>query len=143
MTSELIAYCGLFCGACSFRLAAEENNRKHIANIPSHYDYLKNKPAEYCPGCRLENRCGECIIRDCAIDNKLDYCSQCIRFPCDKITKFNNDGKPHHSEVLSNLKLLIEIGENNWLEYMTKKWSCKCGAKFSWYYKICNCSTAK
>lgn len=143
MPSELIAYCGLYCGACSFRLAAQENDRKHIEKMPSYYDNLKNNPLEYCPGCRLENKCGECKIRDCAIGNNLDHCGKCPDFPCDKITKFNNDGKPHHSESLSNLILLNEIGEVDWLEYMSKKWTCKCGTKFSWYYKICNCSVDK
>jgi len=140
LPSELIAYCGLYCGACSFRMASKENNRKHIENMPSIYDNLKNDPLEYCPGCRLENKCGECKIRDCAIENNHDHCGECSDFPCDKITKFNNDGKPHHSEVLSNLILLNEIGEKNWLEHMDEKWSCKCGAKLSWYYKSCSCS---
>lgn len=140
MSSELIAYCGLYCGACSFRLAFLENNRNHIEKMPSCYDHLKNDPLEYCPGCRLENKCGECKIRDCAIEKNYHHCGECSDFPCDIITKFSNDGKPHHSEVLSNLLLLNEIGEKNWLEHMEKKWLCECGAKLSWYYKSCNCS---
>jgi len=140
MASELIAYCGLYCGACSFRLAAQENDRNHIEKMPSYYDKLKDQPLEHCPGCRLENKCGECKIRDCAINQHYNHCDECSDFPCDKITNFNNDGRPHHSEVLSYLKLLKEIGEKNWLEYMKKKWSCKCGTKISWYYKSCNCS---
>lgn len=140
MSSELIAYCGLYCGACSFRLAYLENNRNHIEKMPSCYDHLKNDPLEYCPGCRLENKCGECKIRDCAIEKNYHHCGECSDFPCDIITKFSNDGKPHHSEVLSNLLLLNEIGEKKWLEHMEKKWLCECGAKLSWYYKSCNCS---
>jgi len=141
MPSELIAYCGLYCGACSFRLAFQENNRKHIEVMPSCYDNLKNNPLEYCPGCRLENKCGECRIRDCAVENKYNHCGECSDFPCDKITNFNNDGKPHHSESLNNLKLLNEIGEKSWLEYMDNKWTCKCGTKLSWYYKCCTFSS--
>ncbi len=140
MSNELIAYCGLYCGACSFRLAAQENDRNHITNMPSYYDKFKNNPLEYCPGCRLENKCGECQIRDCAINKNYNHCDECPDLPCDKIINFNNDGKPHHSAVLSNLKLLKEIGEQNWLEYMNKKWTCHCGAKTSWYYKSCGCS---
>lgn len=141
MPSELIAYCGLYCGACSFRQAYQENDRKHIEAMPSCYDHLKNNPLEYCPGCRLENNCGECKIRDCAIEKNHNHCGECSYFPCDKIITFNTDGKPHHSETLDNLKLLNEVGEKSWLEYMDKKWACsKCGARLSWYLKSCTCS---
>ena len=141
MASELIAYCGLYCGACSFRLAAQENDRNHIEQMPSYYNKLKNQPLEYCPGCRLENKCGECQIRDCAINTRHSHCDECRDFPCEKIVEFNNDGRPHHGEVLNNLKLLKEMGEENWLEHMNKKWTCTCGAKISWYHKSCSCSS--
>ncbi len=140
MASELISFCGLYCGACSFKLAAEENNRDHILNMPSYYDYIKNIELEWCPGCRLENKCGECSIRDCAQDKKVDYCVLCDLYPCEKIILFANDGKPHHAEILENYKLLIEMGEEKWLEFMKGKWTCaECGAKKSWYYDKCNC----
>jgi len=138
MASEFIAYCGLYCGACSFRVAFEENNRKHIARMPAYYDRLKNEPLEFCPGCRLENKCGECDIRDCAINKKIEYCSQCNDFPCDKLIRFNSDGKPHHEESINNLKLLKEIGEDKWLDLMKEKWTCRCGSKYSWYNKECS-----
>ncbi|AKA70399.1 DUF3795 domain-containing protein [Clostridium scatologenes] len=138
MASEFIAYCGLYCGACSFRVAFEDNDRNHIEHMPMYYNYLKNKPLEFCPGCRLENKCGECTIRDCAIEKKVEYCSQCNDFPCDKLKKFSNDGKPHHGEAISNLNMLKEIGEKKWLDLMKEKWTCsKCGSKYSWYYKKC------
>ena len=142
MTSELIAYCGLYCGACSFRMAAEENDRNHILNMPACYDGLKNNLLEWCPGCRLENKCGECAIRDCAEIKKIDYCGLCSSFPCEKIISFANDGKPHHSEIINNFKLLLEIGEKQWLEVMKQSWTCsKCGTKKSWYYNKCECNS--
>lgn len=141
MASELIAFCGLYCGACSFKMAYMENDRKHIDYMPSIYDKFKNDPLEYCPGCRLENKCGECKIRDCAIEHKYDHCGECPDFPCEKITGFINDGKPHHSEAIGNLNLLNEIGEENWLKRMDEKWTCKCGTKLSWYYTCNKCSS--
>ena len=137
MVSELIAYCGLYCGACSFKIAYEENDRVHITRMPKYYDHLKNNPLEFCPGCRLENKCGDCTIRDCGIDKETEYCSLCNNFPCDKLHRFNSDGKPHHEESISNLKLLKEIGEKKWLELMREKWTCKCGSGYSWYYVKC------
>ncbi|WP_432665530.1 DUF3795 domain-containing protein [Wukongibacter baidiensis] len=137
MASELIAYCGLYCGACSFKVAFEENNREHIAHMPTQYDRLKNEPLRFCPGCRLENQCGECDIRDCAMNKGFEYCSQCNDFPCEKLIRFNSDGKPHHAESIDNLNLLKSICEEKWLELQTEKWTCKCGTKFSWYLREC------
>ena len=139
MASELIAYCGLYCGACSFRLAAEENDRSHLLHMPSAYDGFKEKPLEHCPGCRLENACGQCAIRDCAVGKGVSCCSQCALFPCARLTGFAGDGKPHHGEVLENLKLLVELGEEGWLEHMKRRWTCRCGRRISWYHKTCGC----
>ena len=138
MASPLVAFCGLYCGACSFKLAADENDIMHVAAMPQCYDQYKSEIPEKCPGCRLENKCGQCAIRDCAIDKRIDYCSHCSDFPCEKINNFNNDGKPHHGESISNLHLLQEMNENKWIEEMKKKWTCKCGKKRSWYYSPCS-----
>lgn len=137
MASELIAYCGLYCGACSFKVAFEENDRVHLTDMPEHYDRYKNDALEDCPGCRLENKCGQCAIRDCAIGRGLDYCAQCNDFPCERSMGFNNDGRPHHGETISNSELLKEMGEERWLELLKEKWTCGCGARFSWYHNTC------
>ena len=62
MSDELIAYCGLYCGACSFKVGYEENSEKHVIRMPSMYDQFKGQPLVFCPGCRLENQCGDCAI---------------------------------------------------------------------------------
>ena len=140
MASPLIAYCGLYCGACSFQTAYETSNKKHIENLPSIYDKYKTMELENCPGCRLENKCGECKIRDCAIEKKIDYCLQCPEYPCVLINSFVNDGKPHHKEVVNNFKLLKELGEENWLKEMKKKNECpNCKTRYSWYFSECEC----
>lgn len=139
MASPLIAYCGLYCGGCSFQVAFETENRIHITKMPSYYDKYKNNELENCPGCRLEIKCGECKIRDCAIEKKVEWCGQCKEYPCDLIEKFINDGKPHHAESRKNTKLIAVLGERKWLEEMKKNYSCpKCGKKNSWYYR-CEC----
>lgn len=140
MPNDLIAYCGLYCGACSFKVAFEENNREHLTCMPSKYDYLKGTPLEACPGCRLENRCGECVIRDCTIEKSLEHCGLCESFPCEKIKKFNNDGVPHHAESIKNLIQLAEIGKEKWLTQQREQNTCSCGKRYSWYVRECpNC----
>jgi hypothetical protein len=137
MSNELIAYCGLYCGACSFKVAFEENDKEHLMAMPAYYDKFKHKPLEFCPGCRLENQCEPCGIRDCARDKKIEYCSFCDDFPCEKLINFNNDGKPHHAECIANLNLLKNIGPEKWLELQRKKWTCECNTRYSWYLKEC------
>ena len=140
MASPLISYCGLYCGACSFKVAFETQDKVHISDMPKHYDQFKNNPLEDCPGCRLENNCGECKIRDCAIERNVDYCIQCEMYPCKLIDAFAHDGKPHHEEVLHNFELLKKKGENEWLRIMRNKWTCqKCKSQKSWYHTQCKC----
>jgi hypothetical protein len=63
--SELIAYCGLYCGACS--------------------KYLKGK----CPGCRKNEKAQWCKIRTCCIENNFHSCAECKMNP-HECKKFNN-----------------------------------------------------
>ena len=141
MADSLIAYCGLYCGACSFQVAYETKDRKHIDSMPSRYDKYKNDEPENCPGCRLENKCGDCEIRDCAVSKKVDYCIQCGDYPCKIITAFGNDGVPHHAEIFNNLKELKELGEKEWLERKKQEYMCPvCKTRFSWYNKKCTCN---
>jgi hypothetical protein len=64
---SLIAYCGLYCGACG--------------------SYLKGK----CPGCAKNEKAAWCKIRACCIGNRYPSCADCKQMPdvlgC---IKFNN-----------------------------------------------------
>ena len=138
MSDELIAHCGLYCGACSFKVGFEENNKEHVMCMPTMYDKFKNQPLKFCPGCRLENQCGDCDIRDCARAKKIEFCNLCNDFPCKKLKDFNSDGKSHHAESIKNLLLLKKIGNEKWLEEQKHNWVCeKCNYRFSWYLKKC------
>lgn len=65
--SGLVAYCGLYCGACK--------------------RYLNDK----CPGCRENTKATWCKLRTCCIDNHFGSCADCAEFadPND-CAKFNN-----------------------------------------------------
>jgi hypothetical protein len=133
----LIAYCGLYCGACSFKIAYDENNREHLLDLPSFFEVAKDAPLQYCAGCKTDAGCSECSIKTCAISRHLDHCGACTEFPCDRILKFNNDGIPHHSKVIDNLTELKRIGEAAWNVTQQNLWQCECGAKMSWYLRTC------
>lgn len=61
MIDNLIGKCGFYCGACSTYIAGN------------------------CNGCVDEHRDGDCFTRDCVINQKLNFCGECNKFPCQTI----------------------------------------------------------
>jgi hypothetical protein len=70
---------------------------------------------EVCPGCApgndpkaqvfMETVRGwgmPCPVLECAINNKIDYCSRCEKFPCD----VHYQGFPYSKELLDSWKKL-------------------------------------
>ena len=64
---NLVAHCGLYCGACKA--------------------YLKGR----CPGCHENARASWCKVRSCCMEQELGTCADCGEFP-DPMTcrKYNN-----------------------------------------------------
>jgi hypothetical protein len=64
---ELVAYCGLYCGAC----------KKYLAGS--------------CPGCHENSKASWCKIRSCNMEHGYGSCADCKEFanPAD-CKKFNN-----------------------------------------------------
>lgn len=133
MDLALLAYCGLYCGACSFKLARDTNDMEHVRRMPARYDTHKHTLPEACPGCRLENQCGPCAIRDCARGRSLDHCGQCRDFPCERLLQFSRDGVPHHGASLANLEAVAALGAEAWLEDQRARWTAPDGTPLSWY----------
>ena len=63
---KLIAYCGLYCGAC------------------------KKFTAGKCPGCPDNTRATWCTVRQCCIENKYSSCADCTQMQLKDCKKFNN-----------------------------------------------------
>jgi hypothetical protein len=97
-----------------------------------------------CDGCiangRVASFCRECAMRKCAQDKEgVTRCSDCKDEPCEKVTKFNNDGMPHHGEVLKNLDGIKKMGIEKWAKSEKERWSCpKCGLPVAWYDSKCS-----
>jgi len=65
--TELVAYCGLYCGACG--------------------RYLRGK----CPGCGKNEKAAWCAIRKCNKEHSRTSCAECAEFPdVNACGKFNN-----------------------------------------------------
>ena len=94
-----------------------------------------------CEGCLsdvLAPHCRNCGFRECAQERGLTNCSQCAEMPCQWVIDFNNDGIPHHSEVLTNLERQKEIGIDAWLAEQEERWRCvQCGSPLAWYDAEC------
>ena len=90
---NLMAPCGLYCGACGIYIATRDGNEKFKAIMGNLYG---TKPAETeCLGCmqpdppqKLYGYCSACKIRDCVKSKGYYSCHQCGEWPCDKIKKF-------------------------------------------------------
>jgi len=98
---DLIAYCGLYCGAC----------RK----------FLESK----CPGCRKNEKAGWCKIRTCCIENAYHTCAECKMNPHD-CKKFNNFFSKLFALIFKSdreacIRCINEVGEDAFAKEMAEK----------------------
>ena len=90
---NLMAPCGLYCGACGVYIATRDNNEKFKAIMGKLYG---TKPDETeCFGCmqpdppkKLYCYCKDCKIRNCIKSKNYYSCHQCNDWPCSMIESF-------------------------------------------------------
>lgn len=63
---NLVAFCGLYCGAC--------------------HSYLAGK----CPGCKENQKAGWCKIRSCCLEGNLRSCADCKTIELEDCKKYNS-----------------------------------------------------
>ena len=99
--TKLIAYCGLYCGACNA--------------------YLKGK----CKGCIENTKASWCKIRKCCIEKSIKSCSDCNEFKeVNNCKRFNNlISKMFKLIFKSNRRACIRMiqadGYENFAKYMS------------------------
>lgn len=139
---DMLAYCGLYCEQCSFKVAYNTQDTKHLKPYPKQdedewpQENLNNYNYAGCKGNHCI--CGNCIIKLCATGKNVDTCADCNSFPCEHMDKFASDGFPHHKEAIDNLFSIRKHRVEAWFETLQTKLKCKCGARLSWYYN-CPC----
>lgn len=98
---ELIAACGLYCGAC----------RKYLS--------------ENCPGCHDNEKATWCKIRSCAIGNGYHSCAECRKDVSECKIYSNLIGKIFaflfKSDRPACIRYIREHGEQAFAEEMTKR----------------------
>lgn len=143
---KLAAPCGLYCGACSILAGVRRNDRTFlemaalgVAEYLGHPVKAEDLQCEGCFSSVLAVSCRDCPIRQCALSRGLTGCAECGDFPCPVITAFNNDGMPHHAEVLENIRRWREIGVGAWAAEQDRRWRCAaCGHPTDWYAVKCH-----
>jgi hypothetical protein len=63
-------------------------------------------------------------MRVCAGERGLQYCFQCVDFPCRVLEEFASDGVSHHRRTVENLRRMKEIGVKAWIAEQEKKGKC-------------------
>jgi hypothetical protein len=152
-SEKLVAICGLYCGACPAYIATKQNNEEKTKALSQQFGGGRgafSREDLLCEGClgggRLASFCKKCVMRDCsATKSNIKRCSDCSEFPCSRITNFNNDGMPHHSEVLANLRQIKEMGMQKWTRHEEERWRCpQCKTSLAWYDPKCpNCGATR
>ncbi|MFO7625176.1 MAG: DUF3795 domain-containing protein [Anaerolineales bacterium] len=140
---RLAGSCGLFCPSCKIYIATRDRAdiRKRIAESL----YLPTLNLE-CEGCRSDSRyyyCQTCEIKRCAASRNLDFCGECLDYPCVKLSRFQAQ-RPHRSEVFANQDRILEAGFETWFQEMIVRYSCpECGTLNSAYHLTCpTCRTS-
>jgi hypothetical protein len=144
---NLIAACGLYCGACEMYRAVQDNNQQKCEALLKQFN---SRGGNFtldditCDGClgggKLTPWCRECGMRNCAKHkNGETRCTpECPDFPCAQLTGFSTDQMTHHHEVLDNLDCLHKVGIKKHAEQEEKRWLCpECKTHLSWYDTKC------
>jgi hypothetical protein len=139
LNRELVAECGLYCGACGIYLATQEND---IEKILQYAIVLKQTFEEtLCDGCGANKKslnCSKmCIFVDCKLQKGIDFCIVCKEFPCKTLNEFKSK-MPHRIEIIESQKRMIEVGIEKWLLEMKDLYSCStCKTINSAYHLSC------
>ncbi len=96
---DLLARCGVYCGACRIYCATRDKDQKFIKKLIDGYEGMGlEKISEedlQCEGCRSENVsivCKTCSVRDCTQEKGYSGCYECDDFPCQFITELIGSG---------------------------------------------------
>ncbi len=143
---ELLAPCGLYCGAYRVYIAHKDDNLKFKQELlPAFKAWgAKNVDDIACTGCLSEGIlfpfCRTCSIKECIKDKGIEGCRQCDDFPCDIITNWPSSGGK--KVMLRAIPAWRELGTEKWVEEEEKRYQCpECGNQLFRGAKICiNCS---
>jgi hypothetical protein len=123
MHRALQGRCGVFCGDCEVYIAYSTDNVEAQKRISGEFN-RKGKsitPEQVkCLGCKGNANNvwrSPCKVRLCAEEKGVEFCYQCLNFPCDELEK----SFASHPGARESLRLISKIGPDAWLHQMMNK----------------------
>jgi hypothetical protein len=134
---ELVAPCGLYCGACRMQQATQEGDRSLLERLVKVFARRLPEMASttaddlLCDGCLSTRRsvfCRECSIRECTQEKGLEGCHECPDFPCLFIEEFPLPvGK---KVILRAVPYWRTHGTEQWIVSEEERYTCpECGER--------------
>lgn len=131
---KLVTACGLYCGNCAIHNGAISDSAATLRRLLESHGLSKETMAYIpgtdwyegfdrgltwctdkvkCGGCRSEARFNPmCELQKCVVQQKgLDFCFDCGEFPCDIVTKFEQEFFP----CVETLRKIKEAGVAEWV----------------------------
>lgn len=124
------AYCGLYCGACPSYQATRSGAAEMLG-------------LDSCRGCKSNDIsdcfCSICDIKSCAKERSLDFCCDCIEYPCSELLELKENAKvPTHNEILVSLDYIKREGKEKWFRLMEERWRCShCNSEIHFHAHFC------
>jgi hypothetical protein len=129
INNNLAAPCGIYCGACRQYLVLKKNQLEQRG--------FKRG----CEGCRIRNKNCTFIRRDCPIlkKNKVEYCYECEKFPCQNLRKMDDLYQNRYSvNMIGNLEQIKKKGVEAWLREQKVLYTCpRCGGEICVHDEEC------
>lgn len=73
----------------------ETHNQSQAENFNIFFENLESYSAGSCSGCRSKKDCRcsikGCFILECTMNHKVDFCGECVEFPCNKTNTLFED----------------------------------------------------
>ena len=138
--TELVAYCGLYCGACAIKNGQIRDTAKALQQMLKAYGYAQWAPmmaefvpatkhypefegvlawlmAQDCEGCLAGGGNPACAIRICAREKGFAGCWECAEVACEKLPEIDQ-GYP---DVVESRQRIREVGLDAWLAEQAAK----------------------
>ena len=121
--ASLLAPCGMNCRVC--------------------YVHLKKKnPCQGCQG-QVDSKpehCRKCALKDCTQTKGLDFCSDCLSFPCAILKRMDKSYRLRYQvSLIENAIRCKTLGTKQYLSAEKQKWIClACGGVISLHDRVCS-----
>lgn len=98
-----------------------------------------------CDGCLNSDQgkpkhCRKCKIKDCIKTKKLNFCFECLEYPCKLIKNLKKSyNKRYQTSLMENSEYVKQNGLKEFMKFQKEKYTCiKCGGIISIHDRECS-----